>query len=206
MVERRTASLKQQRAVETREAILASAARAFAQHSYSGARLRSVATDSGISEGAMYFHFGTKAELATAVLDEQQRRMAEVLESIDREPGAALDKLLLVIARLADLIAADGIVQGGIRLAADPKVEVADAVRDPYFQWIAIARSLVERGIRDGSIRNDLDVDAAAEYANVVFVGAQVLSGLDDGWASFPARTARLIPFLRGVLGARPED
>lgn len=202
MVERRTASLKQQRSVETRDALLVSAAKAFAEHSYSGARLRSIATDSGISEGAMYFHFGTKAELATAVLNEQQRRMTGVLESIDSESGTGLDKLVLVITRLAELIAEDSVVQGGIQLASDPKIEIADAVRDPYFQWIGIGRSLVERGIEDGSIDSKADAEAAAEYANALFVGAQVLSGLEDNWASFPARMGRLIPFLRAELGA----
>lgn len=201
MVERRAASLKQQRSIETREALLSGAARVFSDLSYSGTRLRTIANESGISEGAMYFHFGTKAELANAVLAEQQERMTEVLASMQEEEGDALDKLVLLMNRLAVLISTDRIVQGGIRLAADPNVEITADVRDPYFEWIAIAQSLIEEGLQDGSIRAGVVPAAAAEYANALFVGAQVLSGLEDGWASFPSRIDRLAPFLRRELG-----
>ncbi|WP_433674822.1 ScbR family autoregulator-binding transcription factor [Microbacterium gorillae] len=201
MVERRAASLKQQRSIETREALLSGAARVFSDLSYSGTRLRTIANESGISEGAMYFHFGTKAELANAVLAEQQERMTEVLASMQEEEGDALEKLVLLMNRLAVLISTDRIVQGGIRLAADPNVEITADARDPYFEWIAIAQSLIEEGVRDGSIRADVVPAAAAEYANALFVGAQVLSGLEDGWVSFPSRIDRLTPFLRRELG-----
>lgn len=202
VVERRAATLKQQRSIETREALLKGAARAFSGLSYSGARLRGIAADSGISEGSMYFHFGTKAELAKAVLAEQQERMTGVLAEIELEAGTALEKLVLLMTRLAELIATDDIVQGGIRLASDPNLEVAAEARDPYFEWIAIVYSLIERGTQDGSIREDVDPATAAEYANSVFVGAQVLSGLEDGWASFSTRIERLVPFVTRELSA----
>lgn len=77
-----------------------------------------------------------------------------------------------------------------------------DGVRDPYFEWIGIAGAFIERGAQDGSIRADVDAGAAAEYVNALFVGCQVISGLADGWASFPERFERLIPLWSADLRA----
>lgn len=203
VVERKTASLKQQRSIDTREAVLTGAARAFARLSYSGTRLRDIALESDVSEGAMYFHFGTKSEIAAAVLATQQERMTAVLVDVEQTSGRALDKLRLLVRRLAELFATDEIVQGGTRLINELDEPVSVRAREPYFEWIRIGRSLIEHGIGDGSIRADLDVDAATEYLNSLFVGAQVLSGLDDQWASLPRNIERLLPFLVEPLKAR---
>lgn len=194
--------LKQQRSVDTRDALLSGAARAFARYSYSATRLRHIAAESGVSEGALYFHFGTKAEIAKAIVAEQQDRMTAVLAEVEESGSPAFDKLVLLTTRLADLIATDEIVQGGTRLASETDEEIAAGVRDPYFEWIVIVRALIERGVQDGSIRADVDPETAAEYINSVFVGTQVLSGLADRWATFSERLGRLLPYWTATLRA----
>lgn len=203
VVERRAAALKQQRSIETRGALLEGAARVFARLSYSATRTRHIAAESGISEGALYFHFGPKVDIAKAVLAAQQERMTAVLAEVDELDATALDKLVALATQLADLIATDDVVQGGIRLADQTDQELAADAREPYSEWVRIARSLIVRGIADGSVRPDVDVDVAAEYFNSVFVGAQVLAGLSDAWASLPRRIERLAPLLVETLGAR---
>jgi len=52
----------------TRERILTSAARLFAEHGFEGASMPAIAKASGITAGAIYKHFGSKGELLLEVM------------------------------------------------------------------------------------------------------------------------------------------
>lgn len=196
VVERKAAALKQQRSIETRGALLTGAARTFARLSYAEARQRDIAVESGMSEGSLYFHFGTKAEIADAVLAAQQERMTAVLTGLSTDDATALEKLTTLMRQLAALIAEDEVVQGGIRLSGQPSNDYSASAREPYFEWERTGATLINEGVADGSIRPDVDVVREAEHINAVFVGAQVLAGLEDNWKSLPRRIERLIPLV----------
>ncbi|WP_374352655.1 TetR/AcrR family transcriptional regulator [Chitinimonas sp.] len=55
--------------IDTRDRILASAARVFSRKSYLGASLDEVAADAGLTKGAVYWHFKSKNDLFFALLD-----------------------------------------------------------------------------------------------------------------------------------------
>lgn len=198
MVVRRGAP-KQQRSVETREALLLGAARVFARMSYDRARLRDIAAESGISEGALYFHFGNKDQVASAILAAQQERMTVVLTDTMAGDGPAVEKLFRVMRGLGQLIASDEVVQAGVMLAGATSTEAAEA-HEPFFEWIRIARTLIRLGVDDGSITDTTDPETAAELVNYTFVGAQVVSGLADSWASLPRRLVAVEGALRALL------
>lgn len=180
------------------------AARVFARGSFAEARLRDMAVDVGISEGALYFHFGNKLDVAMAVLAAQQERMLSVLHGVEATPLNALDKLSMLAERLAELVADDEVVQGGIKLSSELPRTAAPEAGQSYFEWVEIGRSFITAGIQDGSVRTDVDVEAGAQLVNVVFVGAQVLAGIADSWGSLPARIEQLLPYVRDVL--QPSD
>ncbi|OJX98177.1 MAG: hypothetical protein BGO96_09895 [Micrococcales bacterium 73-15] len=114
--------------------------------------------------------------------------------------GNALDKMLSAYAALADLVASDVVVQGGIYLQNQPGTELADATNEPYLEWVRLARILVLEGVEDGSVRPDVDADGAAEFLNALFIGAQVLSNHADSWASMPVRMRSFEPLVRIAL------
>ncbi len=53
---------------ETRQRLLAAAAAVFAERGYDGTRVADIASAAGVSNGALYAHFGSKAELLVAAL------------------------------------------------------------------------------------------------------------------------------------------
>jgi TetR/AcrR family acrAB operon transcriptional repressor len=59
---------------ETRERIIASAARVFGQKGFQRASLDEVAADAGMTKGAIYWHFKSKNDLFFAMLDERFRQ------------------------------------------------------------------------------------------------------------------------------------
>src|SRR6478736_1852586 len=56
---------------EARKELLAAALRVFARRGYREAGVDEIAAEAGYSKGALYWHFSSKAELLTALLDER---------------------------------------------------------------------------------------------------------------------------------------
>jgi len=61
--------IKGRRAEDTRQQVVDGAAETFARQGYEGARVSDIAAAAGLSSGAMYNHFGSKADLLAAVVE-----------------------------------------------------------------------------------------------------------------------------------------
>lgn len=95
---------------DTRQRIIASAATVFARKGYHGASLDLVAADAGLTKGAVYWHFQSKADLFLALLDARfQRDMSEMAVKVDAAHNEAdpFDSMKLVLQQLADKIESD---------------------------------------------------------------------------------------------------
>ena len=69
-LDRRTRAARAQRR-EARDELLAAALRVFARRGYREAGVDEIAAEAGYSKGALYWHFSSKEELLTALLDER---------------------------------------------------------------------------------------------------------------------------------------
>ena len=65
-----------ERSEQTRQALLAAARAAFAEHGYDGTRLEQVTVLAGVTKGALYHHFAGKAELFAAVYEQVESELA----------------------------------------------------------------------------------------------------------------------------------
>ena len=79
-------------ATPTRDRLLDAAAAVFLEHGYSGASMDQVRQAAGVSNGSLYHHFPTKAELADALYvqtlhDFHQAMLAAVRGNVDAETG-----------------------------------------------------------------------------------------------------------------------
>ncbi|RKN69287.1 MULTISPECIES: TetR/AcrR family transcriptional regulator [unclassified Microbacterium] len=193
---------RQQRSIATREALVLAAGRVFARMTYAEARLKDISEDAQVSPGSMYFHFGNKKDFALAVLDHEQERMKQVLTEVTGSDDRGLDKLLRLGGGLGELISSDVVVQGGIKLSSQPGTDFGSHSSAPYFQWIEITRTIIDAGIRDGSINPEIDSQVYAVIFNEMFVGAQVIAELADSWQSLPARIQDLKPVLEKLLSS----
>src|SRR5262245_24497865 len=155
----------------TRERILSAAARLFAAHGFASASMPAIAALSGITAGAIYRHFTSKAALLLEVV----KRALEALPlSFERNSSADEAALLPAIAaRLTD---------PALTLLRQLAVEVhAAARRDPEVRKLLVAYN--ETALR--KIRALLEVDEQAGSRDVL-------------WA--PEYTARaLTVFLMGL-------
>ncbi|WP_342800842.1 TetR/AcrR family transcriptional regulator [Nocardia sp. No.11] len=80
-----TARAKQRE--ETRRALVAQSRRLFAAKGYAAVGLSEIVAASGVTKGALYHHFDSKAELFRAVLTQVQQEVGEqVAAAADAEP------------------------------------------------------------------------------------------------------------------------
>lgn len=96
---------KQPRALETRERILAEAARLFALKGYHDTKLEEVQRAAQVTTGAFFHHFGGKEDLGFAVIDRHMEKRRQQLEQIEkRMPAPDEDDPLQLVFRRLDAI------------------------------------------------------------------------------------------------------
>src|SRR4051812_47252110 len=91
----------------TRAFLLRTAARVFAERGYAGTALSDLIAASGLTKGAFYFYFPSKAVLALAVLrDQQERWLGQVSERV-LSAGTALEQFRALAPVMLELLAAE---------------------------------------------------------------------------------------------------
>lgn len=166
---------RQERAIRTRRAILVAASEVFDEVGYEAATISEVLKRSGVTKGALYFHFTSKEELAQAVLAEQVSSLPRVPEQ-ELKLQESLDEALL-LAYLLRADTGDPIVQGSVRLTVDqgsPKDHLNRHV--PMQEWTEHTRALFEEAKLRGEILPHTDIAALAKLFVGAFTGVQVLS------------------------------
>ncbi len=181
-------------ATETRERLLRAAADVFARRGYDGTRVADIAAAAEVSGGALYAHFGSKAELLVAALRAHgPRLLAEVLAA---DPGRPItDLLLLVGQRLPRRRDARGYLIVEALVAARRDEDVARPMRDYVGErgdWLA---ELVRIAQADGELDLSMSPNALAHFCLLLAMGSALITPDlhavgDDEWAALLTRVA----------------
>ncbi|MEV5887155.1 ScbR family autoregulator-binding transcription factor [Streptomyces sp. NPDC052020] len=183
--------VRQERAVRTRQAILVAAGEVFDEVGYEAATIAEILRRSGVTKGALYFHFSSKAELAQGVLDEQVNALPVVPRG-ELCLQRSLDEALL----LAFLLRGDGgdaIVRGSVRLTVDQ-----GAPRDgldrrlPMQGWERHTLGVLEEARAAGELLAHVDLVRVTKVLVGGMTGVQVLSNIMTGRRDMPERVADL--------------
>ena len=182
-------------AAETRERLLRAAADVFARRGYDGTRVADIAVAADVSSGALYAHFGSKADLLVAALRAHgPRLLAEVLAA---DPGRPITDLLLLIGRrLPRRRDARGYLIVEALVAARRDEDVARPMRDYVGErgdWLA---ELVRVAQADGELDPSLSPNALAHFCLLLAMGSALITpdlhGVgEQEWA---ALLTRLVP------------
>lgn len=179
---------RQARAIATREAIVQGAGIVFGEVSYATATLQDVIAHAGVTQGALYFHFDSKLDLAGEVIRQQHELSMRAAGRFADEDLPRLDALILLSGELARQIRREPIVQGGLRLTTESGQLFPDHSRGPYLDWIESTEHFLRGAAVEGRLRADLDIRAMARYVISAFTGVQVVSRSLTGWADFVDR------------------
>lgn len=191
----------------TRAAILAAAARHLAASGLAGTRGAQVAADADVSEATVWFHFGTKAGLLVAVMEDYYDGLvadiAEVVDAADAPRGRLEAFARFWLARIAADLPLVGEFERHGRGGHDAAVVTAFAACNRR-----VTRGferLVEDLVATGEVRGDLPTwivrDTFFGTAEHLVVGRAV-TGRDSDLAH--AADLLLDVLLRGVAVAGP--
>lgn len=177
---------------ETRTRLLRAAADAFAARGYDGTRVADIAAAAGVSNGALYAHFGSKAELLVESLRAHGGRVLADLLAADPERPVA--DLLLQVGRSLPTnrdercyLAVEALV------AARRHEDVAGPMRTYIGERAGWLAGLMLAGQAGGDLDGALSPDALAHFCLLLAFGSYLLTEelhvVDEaGWSALLAR------------------
>ncbi|MBO0915572.1 A-factor receptor protein [Streptomyces sp. ADI92-24] len=180
----------------TRRDILRAAARVFDAKGYSLARMDDVMVETGLTKGAVYFHFRSKADLARAVVDDQKQGMlAHVRRQLEGLGGPAA-QIRGLVPVLVDLVIAEPAGWSVVRLDRELATESPQgpAQASVLAEWVGLVEDLLLDGARGG----DLHLSADAHTLATVLVGA--FDGLKGALEATGRTTPEELRRAAGVL------
>jgi AcrR family transcriptional regulator len=144
----------------TRDKVLNAALQEFSRHGLSGARIDTIALESGSNKGMIYYYFGSKEDLYVAALEESYRRFRQIEGDVQLDSLAPLDALRQLAGASFDYHAAH---PDYIRMVMSENINQGEYIRKiPELRAInrsaiTVLERLCERGIAEGMFRADVD-------------------------------------------------
>ena len=101
-------STSQSRSAATRQDIIDAAVELFTDHGYGETRLQDIVERAGVTTGAFYYHFDSKAALAAAIMAQGWPKALTVIDSaLEDSPGSGLERVILMTFALSSLLKQD---------------------------------------------------------------------------------------------------
>lgn len=199
---RRTRRTQAERSEETRARILDAAVHVLSTRGYAGFRTAEVATQAGVSRGALTHHFPSRDELLVAVVADVFRRAGELgrtragaVHSVDEAIGSLLSDSRDFFFSELFLVAMDLAIQG----------RLAQSGLDPVGKISADARLPVEASWLKALVSAGVATDVAED---LLWLTNSIVRGLAVRrlWQDEPARFERLFLLWRRMVMAYLES
>lgn len=181
-----------ERREETREQVIAAAARVFARNGFHATSLDAVAEEAGFSRGAVYYNFADKEELFLELLDRRCAERAQDLREVFADTGQDVE----ATSRQAQLAAQHALEA----MTGDPEWRalylefLAHAARDPAFRRRFARRTDEMRGALE-----EIVVERAGPFADALGMSPQQLAVVIDAlgvglWGHHMLHGAKAVP------------
>jgi AcrR family transcriptional regulator len=181
---------------ETRRRIVDAARHEFARRGYVAATNRAIAALSGVTTGAVYHHYNSKAELYRAVhADAHERVYARFKDSASGLTSfiEMFDAVLDVAAEINEIDPSLAAFIGAARVDRRRHRDLAAVIPDDRVRRGAFSDGLIEVGLATGEIAESCRAEVAA-FVDVVFVG------LNDAVSDDLRRQRRAIESIKSAV------
>ena len=196
---RRRQEERHEQSVATRNAIVAAAAQRFAEVGYHGATLSEILSRSGVTKGAMYFHFPHKEAMAEAVIAATDAAWTELLVELEARGWDPLHTVVVMTERIVDAVRHDPVVRGGVRLLNDAAVTVQHGAAHYGFAEEAVVIRLREAA-EAGVLRPAVDVAVLARQVATLMAGHHLICDRSGTLDVLPARVAAMWDVLLPLI------
>ena len=161
------------KAEHTRAVLLRAAANVIGRHGFTGATVDKIAKEAGVSKGNLYYHFKTKADIATSVLTGGMQRLSANLRTAAEESESGPDALCRMLSMFAQSVFSDPALARFMltELWRNDRIW-SDVMHKQEDECVLIIQQQIERGRAEGLIRQEVD----ARFAAVAMVGTVLTS------------------------------
>jgi AcrR family transcriptional regulator len=180
---------QQARAVRTRRTILEAAAGVFDECGYEGSSTTEILARSGLTRGALYFHFPSKRAIADAIVDTKAEALAPPPHKVRLQ--ATIDLTMAFAERLRH----DVVLRAAVRLSVEQasyKTPGGTAYRGPA----DAIHGLLTSALEEGELLPTVDPDEVTRLIVGAFTGIQLLAQVYEDRQELPLRVAVLWKYL----------
>lgn len=190
----------------TKEQLLKAALHSFHEKGYMATSLDDIARAAGTTRGAVYWHFGSKAELFNAVVREQYIQAYKKLGPIYEKGGTMLETLRGILVSWLSYAEEDSDFRTMLELTTLQTgllPELADGIQEKKHHTdltIQGFAAMIERGITTGEVRPEVNPEVTARMALGMIYGITSAWLIDQNTFSLKAHAEEMIDiFLRGI-------
>ncbi|MFC9393124.1 TetR family transcriptional regulator [Streptomyces sp. NPDC057027] len=158
----------------TYDLVLGAAAAEFALHGFAGTNLADITARTGLTKGALYGHFSSKADLGGELTRSFESAWADALATAAgeaEESGAALPALRRLLLDLAHRVHEDLPFAAGLRLVMDA-ARAEGTVPGALGTLCEVVERLIRKGQGEGTVRTTHPADLLARLVVALLVGA----------------------------------
>ena len=185
----------------TLDRLFTAAIELFGERGYAGATVDDIVERAGVAKGTVYYHFRSKSELVSALLDDGLRRLAASFRSeLEGAQGGAAALRALVHAELVYIERYQAFSKLVMSEMWRADRDWRDSLRTLREEYVEVFATALRRGMAEGVFRADLD---AQTTASTIF-GMIATAALD--WLVFDPQAARvdlerrLLPLVLGAV------
>ncbi|WP_346621685.1 ScbR family autoregulator-binding transcription factor [Blastococcus montanus] len=187
----------------TRQLIIEVAAREFGERGYAATSLSDIVAGTGMTKGALYWHFASKESVAVAVVLQMFETWPVMLREVLGAHDDALDALVAMTYVAGEQFARDPVVRASKRLMSELPPEALAKLPQPYVGWQNALTQLITDGQQRAQINPQADPVGTAQVIVASFFGmqqvSQELSARRDLVGRLDAFWALVLPQLRPV-------
>ncbi|MFF4954140.1 TetR family transcriptional regulator [Streptomyces chattanoogensis] len=180
----------QHRAIQSRQALIRSAAETFLEKGVPAAGMVEVSRRARLSKGALYFHFTSKDDLTLAVHNSALATLQEVEDTLARSSQPLVAAVRDFAVELFERVQSDPVLRAGLRLRSDtvPGLGIHALEHRWYGLFLDKARAGGAYGAAydgdetDGAPAADGEPHRTARLLTTVVAGLLHLGAEDRGW------------------------
>lgn len=152
----------------TRDTLLKAALTIFSRKGYAAATLGNIAEEAGVTRGAIYWHFGSKAELYKALLQEYNSLGGQIMQKAVEEGGSLLDILRRIFVYQMTAVETNASLRAMMELTLfrAERVPELDEIRQQQTEnsktLVANIAAALQQGTAAGELRSDMDAQEMA--------------------------------------------
>ena len=191
---------------QRRDQIMQAAMACFARQGYHATSMDDVVRESGLSVGAIYSYFASKEDLFLALSDDRANQTLAYLNDLFRRPGPMADKSREAVDYFFRILSDELLSLARVNVEFMSEAAKSERVRERQARRCESVRQfmrwLLAEAQQKGEVRDDVDIDAAAELMMALNEGILLLSVVGLRTVSLEALKPAYVSLLNAGLSS----